>query len=44
MAAEVLKQLDLTQGALGEDLFAEDICDFLYGDTLAGLVVDGRTA
>lgn len=43
VASEVLQQLDLAQGALGEDLFAEDIGDLLDGDALAGLVV-GRGA
>lgn len=43
MAAEVLEQLDLAQGALGENLLAEDICDFLDGNTLVGLVIDGST-
>src|SRR5690242_8951379 len=41
VAAEVLEQLDLAQGALGEDLLAEDIGDLLDGDALLGLVVDG---
>lgn len=35
----MLQQLDLTQGALGEDLLAEDICDLLDGYALASLVV-----
>ena len=39
----MLQQLDLAQGALGEDLFAEDIGDLLDGDALARLVV-GRGA
>lgn len=43
MASEVLKELDLTQGALGQDLLAEDIGDLLDGDTLVALVVDGGT-
>lgn len=43
MAAEVLKQLNLSQGSLGEYLLAEDIGDLLHGDTLAGLDV-GRGA
>lgn len=41
MTAEVLQQLDLAQSALGEDLFAEDICNLLDSNTLTGLVVDG---
>jgi hypothetical protein len=40
MASEVLEELDLTQGALGQDLLAEDIGDLLDGDTLVALVVD----
>lgn len=43
MASEVLKELDLTQGALGQDLLAEDIGDLLDGDTLVALVVNGGT-
>ncbi|KAJ4983462.1 hypothetical protein SVAN01_11025 [Stagonosporopsis vannaccii] len=39
VAAEVLQQLDLAQGALGQDLLAEDIGDLLDGNALAGLVV-----
>ena len=38
----MLQELDLAQGALGEDLFAEDICDFLDGNTLVRLVVYRR--
>lgn len=41
MASEVLEELDLTQGALGQDLLAEDIGDLLDGDALVALVVDG---
>lgn len=44
MAAEVLQQLDLAQGALGENLFAEDICDLFDSDTVVGLVIHGGTA
>lgn len=44
MATEVLKKLDLAQGALGEDLLTEDIGDLLDGNALAGLVVDGGAA
>lgn len=40
MASEVLEELDLTQGALGQDLLAEDIGDLLDGDALVALVVD----
>lgn len=43
MAPEVLEQLDLSQGALGEDLLAEYIGDFLDGDALAGLGVGRGT-
>ena len=39
MAAEMLQQLDFAQSALGEDLFAKDIGNLLYGNTFAGLVV-----
>ena len=42
MAPEVLQKLDLAQGALGKDLFAEDIRDFLDGDALVRLVVNRR--
>jgi hypothetical protein len=42
VAPEVLEQLDLAQGALGQNLLAEDIGDLLDGDTLVGLVVDRR--
>lgn len=40
---EVLKELDLAQGALGEDLLAEDIGDLLDGDALVRGVVDCST-
>jgi hypothetical protein len=39
MATEMLKQLDLSQSPLGQDLLAEDIGDLLDGDALAGLDV-----
>lgn len=39
----MLQQLDLAQGALGQDLLAEDIGDLLDGDALARRVV-GRGA
>ena len=42
VAAKVLQQLDLAQGALGEDLLAKDIGDLLDGDALVRLVVDCR--
>jgi hypothetical protein len=41
VAPEVLEELDLAQGALGQDLFAKNIGDLLDGDALVGLVVDG---
>ena len=41
MASEVLEELDLAQGALGQDLFAEDIGDLLDGDSLVRLGVHG---
>jgi hypothetical protein len=40
VSAEVLQQFDLAQGALGQNLFAEDIGDFLDGDAFVCLVVD----
>lgn len=43
MASEVLEQLDFAQGALGQNLFAENICDFLDSDTLVRLIVDCGT-
>lgn len=42
--SEVLQQLDLAQGTLGEDLLAEDIGDLFYGDAFTSLVVGGRAA
>jgi hypothetical protein len=42
VAPEVLQELDLTQGALGQDLLAEDIGDLLDGNTLVGLVIHCR--
>lgn len=41
MPSEVLEELDLSQGPLGQDLLAEDIGDLLDSNTLLGLVVDG---
>ncbi len=43
VASEVLEELDLAQGALGQDLLAEDIGDLLDGDAFAGLVIHGGT-
>jgi hypothetical protein len=40
MPAEVLQQLDLAQGALGEDLLAKDIGNLFDGDALVGLSVN----
>lgn len=44
MAAEVLEQLDFAQCALGENLLAEYIGDFLNGDSFTALVIDGSAA
>lgn len=44
MAAEVLEQLDFAQCALGKNLLAEDIGDFLNGDSFIALVVDSSAA
>jgi hypothetical protein len=44
MAAKVSQQLDLAQGALGQDLLAEDIGNLLDSDALVRLVVYGGTA
>lgn len=41
VAAEMLQQLDLTQGAFGQNLLGEDICNLLDSDALARLVVGG---
>ena len=41
VAAEVLQQLDLAQGTLGQNLLGEDICDLLESDALASVVVGG---
>jgi hypothetical protein len=43
MANKVLQQLYLSQSPLGQNLLAEDIGDFLNGNTLASLVVRRRT-
>lgn len=40
---EVLQELDLAQGALGQNLLAEHIGDLLDGNTLVGLVVHRGT-
>lgn len=44
VAPEMLKQLDLPQRPLREDLLAEDIGDFLDRNTLTGLDVGCRTS
>lgn len=43
VASEVLEQLDFSQSALSKNLLAEDVGDFLDGDTLAGLGVGRGT-
>lgn len=43
VTSEMLQQLDLSQGPLGQDLLAEDIGDFLDGDTITGLGVGRGT-
>jgi hypothetical protein len=39
----MLKELDLSQSALGQDLLAEDIGNLLDGNTLTSLVIRGST-
>lgn len=41
MTAEVLEELDLAQGSLGENLLAENIGDFLDSNALVRLGVHG---
>ena len=41
MTPEMLQQFDLSQGALSQDLLAEDVGDLLDGDAFAGLSVLG---
>jgi len=43
MSSEMLQELDLAQGALGQDLLTKDIGDLLDGDTFVGLIVHGGT-
>jgi hypothetical protein len=43
MSTEVLQQLDLSQGTLGQDLLAEDIGDLLDRDALSCGVIMCRT-
>jgi hypothetical protein len=44
MTAEMLKQLDLSEGTLGQNLLAEDIGHLLDGNALAVLVVGSRAS
>ncbi len=44
MAPEVLQQLYFSQGALRQDLLAEDVRNFLYRNTLPSHIVCGGTA
>lgn len=39
----MLQEFDLAQGALGQDFLAEDIGDFLDGNTLVGLIINSST-
>lgn len=41
MASEMLKKLDFSQGALGQDLLTEDIGNLLDGNTLTSLDIRG---
>ena len=41
VASEVLKQLDFSQGTLGQDFLAENIGDLLDGDPLTILAIGG---
>lgn len=43
VTSEMLKQFYFSQGAFGQDLFAEDIGDFLDGDALTRLGIRGST-
>ncbi len=43
MPTEVLQELNLAQGSLGENLFAKDIRHLFNGDAFIRLVVDGST-
>jgi hypothetical protein len=40
----MLKQLDLAESTLGQDLLAEDVGHLLNGDALAGLAVGSRAS
>lgn len=44
MTAEMLEQFDFTEGALGQNLLAEDIGHLLDGDTFTGLDVGSRAS
>jgi hypothetical protein len=44
VAAEVLEQLNLSQGTLGQDLLAEYIGHLLDGDAFASLDIGGGAA
>ena len=41
MASKVLEELNLAQGALRQDLLAEDIGDLFDSNSLVGLTVNG---
>jgi hypothetical protein len=41
VASEVLKELDLSESSLGQNLLAEDICDLLDGNSFASLAIGG---
>jgi len=43
VASEMLEQFYFSQGALGQDLLAEDIGDFLDGNALTRLDIRGST-
>jgi hypothetical protein len=44
MTSKVLQQLNLAQGALSQDLLAEDIRDLLDCNAFVGLGINGGTA
>jgi len=41
---EVLQELDLAQGTLGQNLLAKNIGDLFDGNSLVGLVIHGGAA
>ena len=43
MSSEMLKEFDLAQSPLREDLLAEDIGDLLDGHSITSRIVGGRT-